>query len=195
MPNQTTVYSAIGIGLTLSLIGLGPAQADTLTDVAGKYRIEPSSHVGFRVEQAGGNGIKGNFRRFRGTFRIDGHDIAKSNVDFTLMPASVQTGEPGMEDFLRSDAIFDVATYPEIVFRSTRVTRTGPNSARVEGNLTARGQTRKTAFIATVGDHNARNISFRVQGRLMRSAFGMDAGEPMYSNMVHLDMQFRGSRS
>jgi polyisoprenoid-binding protein YceI len=195
MPNQTTVSSAIGVGLTLTFIGLsGPAQADTLNDVAGKYRIEPSSHVGFRVGQVGGNGINGNFRRFRGTFRIDGHDIGKSNVDFTLMPASVQTGEARVENFLRSDAIFDVATYPEIVFRSTSVTRTGPNSARVEGNLTAHGRTLKTAFIATVGQHNARNITFRVQGRLMRSAFGMDAGEPMYSNLVDLDMQFHGSR-
>jgi len=196
MPDQTTASTSMtGAGLALAfLILAGVAHADELADAAGKYRIDPSSHISFSVGQVAGGGIKGDFGKFRGTFRIDGRNIGKSNVDFTLLPASVRTGETRVETFLRSDAIFDVANYPEIVFRSTSVTRTGPDSARIEGNLTARGRTHKAVFNATVERRNARNINFHVQGQVLRSLYGMDAGTPIYSNLVNFNMQLQGSR-
>ncbi|PSJ60186.1 polyisoprenoid-binding protein [Mesorhizobium soli] len=184
-----------GAGLALALFCfIGAAQADPLAEAAGEYRIEPSSHIGFRVEKVGGGYLAGDFGQFRGTFRIDGHNIAGSNVDFVVMPASVRTGEARTENLLRSDAIFDVDAYPEIVFRSTSVRQTGPSSAIIEGNLTARGKTNRAAFVATVGQHSDRNITFHVQGTISRSDYGMDAGLSIYSNLVDFDMQLRGTR-
>jgi len=197
MPNQTTMSPSLtSTMLAFALFGLaGAAQADALAEAAGKYRIEPSSHIGFSIGQVGGGGIAGDFGRFRGSFRIDGRNIGRSNVDFTLIPASVRTGEARVETFLRSDAIFDVANYPEIVFRSTSVTRTGPDSAHIEGSLTARGRTHRAAFEATLERRDARGITFHVQGQVIRSLYGMDAGTPIYSNLVNFNMQLRGSRS
>jgi polyisoprenoid-binding protein YceI len=170
------------------------AHSDPLAEAAGNYRIAPSSRIAFSVAQVGGGGIAGDFGEFRGTFRIDGKDIGRSNVSFTLMPASVRTGEPRVENFLRSDAVFDVANFPEISFRSTSVTRTGDNSARIEGVLTARGKARKATFDASVGTRAKRSITFNVQGKVLRSPYGMDVGTPIYSNVVKFDMVLQGSR-
>jgi polyisoprenoid-binding protein YceI len=194
MPYRTT-NSMSKAGLALALFCFtGAVQADPLAEAAGEYRIEPSSHIGFRVEKVGGGYLAGDFGKFRGTFRIDGHDIGKSNVDFVVMPASVRTGEARMENFLRSDAFFDVDAYPEIAFRSTSVRQTGPDSAIIEGDLTAHGRTNRAAFAATAGQRSGRDITFHVQGSISRSDYGMDAGKSIYSNQVDFDMQLQGSR-
>ena len=45
------------------LLAIAPAlaNADTLADVAGRYKIDASSRIGFVVEQIGGGGISGDF--------------------------------------------------------------------------------------------------------------------------------------
>lgn len=195
MPNHSMIST--GAGLALSLAGLaGAANADALSEAAGQYRIEPSSHIGFHIGEVGGDpGITGDFSKFHGTFRIDAHNFERSSVQFELMPASVRTGEARIDKFLRSDAVFNADAYPEIRFRSTKVTRTGDDTARIEGQLTARGRTHPAEFIATVGERTGHSITFHVQGSIQRSAYGMDAGTPLYFDMVDFDIQLNGSRN
>lgn len=183
----------LSAGLAALFVSL-PAHADPLAEAAGKYSIAPSSRIAFSVAQVGGGGIAGDFGQFRGIFRIDGKDIGRSNVSFTLLPASVRTGEARVENFLRSDAVFDVANFPEISFRSTGITQTGASSARIDGVLTARGKTRPAQFDASVSDRTKRKITFRVQGKILRSPYGMDVGTPIYSNVVKFDMVLQGTR-
>lgn len=170
------------------------AHADALSEAAGSYRIEPSSRIAFHVGQIAGGGIDGDFAQFHGTFSIDGGDVGRSKVDITLIPASVRAREKRVENFLRSDAVFDVENFPEITFRSTSVTRTGKSSALIDGVLTARGKTRKAQFQASVSDRSRRRIIFHVQGKVLRSPYGMDVGTPIYSNVVEFDMVLRGRR-
>jgi polyisoprenoid-binding protein YceI len=170
------------------------AHADALSEAAGNYRIDPSSRIAFHVGQIAGGGIDGDFAQFSGTFNINGTNIGQSKVSFTLMPASVRTREARVADFLRSDAVFDVENFPEISFRSTDVTRTGENSARIDGVLMARGKTRKAQFLASVSDRTRRSIVFHVQGKILRSLYDMDVGTPIYSNVVEFDMVLRGRR-
>ena len=190
---STSSMLAVASGILLGG-ALAGARADALSEAAGQYRINASSHIAFSIGQVGGGGISGDFSRFRGTFRIDGSDIGRSTVQFTLVPESVRTGEPRTERFLRSDAVFDVANFPEITFRSTRVTRTGDNSARIDGVLTARGKSRKAVFEADVRSRTKSAIAFHVRGEILRSVYDMDVGTPIYSNVVHFDMTLQGSR-
>jgi polyisoprenoid-binding protein YceI len=191
---STLSMLAVASGILLGG-ALAGARADALSEAAGQYRINASSHIAFSVGQVGGGGISGDFSSFRGTFRIDGSDIGRSTVQFTLVPASVRTGEPRTENFLRSDAVFDVANFPEITFKSTRVTRTGDNSARIDGVLTARGKSRKAVFVADVGSRTKSAINFHVRGKILRSLYDMDVGTPIYSNVVDFDMNLQGSRT
>ncbi|WP_011579496.1 MULTISPECIES: YceI family protein [Chelativorans] len=174
------------------LIGAGLAHAQSLSELRGRYTIAPSSEIAFFVGQVGGGGIRGRFSRFSGAFELHPDDIARSNVTITLEPASVATGESRVENFLRSKAVFDAAAHPSITFRSTSVRPAGPNSAIIEGTLTARGVTRRETFHASFAGRQGRDIAFRVVGEVFRSPYGMDVGTPIYSNIVHFDMMLQG---
>ena len=170
------------------------ASAPQLQDAAGNYGITGASRVHFSVAQVGGGGIVGDFGKFSGNFRIDGNNISHSSVEFTLYPDSVETGESRVEDFLKSSAVFDSATYRTVTFRSTSITQTGPDSAAVEGTLTARGKARKERFSVKLTDWNSRSISFMIRGSIFRSPYGMDVGTPIYSNVVEFDMNIKGQK-
>ncbi len=197
MRNFAPVYRNVVLPFLMLAFLVPPlrANADALGDAAGTYHINKSSSIRFRVNQAGGGGgIIGNFGSYSGLFQIDGKNVSNSNVTFTLLPKSVRANEARMEEFLRSDAVFDVAAYPEITFRSTSVTRTGDNTARIDGVLTARGKARKAQFIATLRKQTASTISFHVTGSIYRAPYGMGVGTPIYSNVVQFDMQLNGTR-
>jgi len=176
------------------LVQMDTAPAQTLSDLRGRYTIAPSSQIAFSVGQVGAGGINGRFARFSGTFELHPDDVARSSVTIELQPATIVTGEPRVENFLRSDAVFDVASHPTITFRSTSVRPDGPNSAIIEGNLTARGITRRETFHATLAGRRNRTVTFHVVGDVYRSPYGMDVGTPMYSNVVHFDMMLHGER-
>jgi polyisoprenoid-binding protein YceI len=189
----STVLSA-GIAALLAVSPAG-ARADTLSEVAGRYNIQPSSRVGFTVAQVGGGGITGDFKKFSGVFALNKSDISRSTISFTLYPESVSTGQARVESFLRSDAVFDSANFPTITFRSTQITQTSADTAEVAGILTARGKSSPASFQANLSDHGKNSITFHVQGKVMRSRYGMDVGTPIYSNVVQFDMTIRGQRS
>jgi polyisoprenoid-binding protein YceI len=168
--------------------------AEAFAVSAGHYSIEPSSRIAFTVGQMAGNGIAGSFSRFSGSFDLDPKNLAKSSVAFTLAPASVSASQQRITDFLRSSAVFDVDNHPSITFRSTRVVQTGPDTARIEGVLTARGKARNETFLASLADHDATSVAFKITGDIMRTPYGMGVGTPIYSNVVHFDMTLRGQK-
>ncbi|MGH6861215.1 MAG: YceI family protein [Phyllobacterium sp.] len=180
-----------------AVLALAPAsaRADTLAQVAGRYAIQASSRIGFTVAQVGGGGITGSFRKFAGTFVLAKTDIAGSSIDFTLFSDSVSTGQSRIESFLRSDAVFDSAHFPTIEFKSTRVVQTDASTAEVTGMLTARGKSSPAQFHASLSGHGRNSITFHVQGKVMRSRYGMDVGTPIYSNVVQFDMVIEGQRA
>lgn len=173
---------------------LAVGAAPDLADAAGNYGITSASRIHFTVAQAGGGGIVGDFGKFSGNFRIDRNDIDHSTVEFTLYPESVKTGEKRIEDFLKSSAVFDTANFSTVTFRSTNVKQTGPDTAAVEGTLTARGTSRKERFSVTLLDWNRGSIAFNIRGNIHRSPYGMDVGTPIYSNVVEFDMNIKGQR-
>jgi len=170
------------------------ARAPSLDDAAGRYDIDGSSQINFSVAQTGGGGISGKFGKFSGTFQLDGRDIRKSVVEFSLFPETVETGEPRIEKFLRSSAIFDTANHPKIVFRSTKITQTGEDTAEIEGKLTAKGTTKTEHFSAKLVKWNRRVISFHIEGGIYRDRYHMSAGLPIYSNIVQFDMTVNGQK-
>lgn len=183
----------LAIGL-LTLSAAVPAHADNLSALHGRYAIDPSSRIAFSVAQIGGGGIDGVFSRFSGTFDLDPDTIARSSVTFSLQPESVSTGEARMEKFLRSSAVFDVASYPVITFRSTTIRQQGSDSAVIQGVLTARGIAHPETFEAKLVKRQGRTIAFHVVGDVTRSPYGMQVGVPIYSNTVRFDMMLDGRR-
>ncbi len=188
------MYARLLRVLAVVLLAATPtAAAVDLDQAAGSYTIDGSS-IRFTIGNASGGGIKAGFGSFKGTIRIDGKDISRSRVDITIFPASVSSGQQRIDNFLKSDAVFDVANERQIAFRSASVKRTGDNTATIVGRLTARGKTFNETFNAELMGLKGGRISFHVTGKVLRSRYGMDVGTPIYSNVVNFDMALTGRR-
>jgi polyisoprenoid-binding protein YceI len=177
------------------MIALPARAAVSLSEVAGRYVINQNgSSIQFSIANAGGGSLKGDFSRFSGTIRLDSNDVGRSAVTITIFPESVATGESRVDDFLRSDAVFDVANEKEITFRSTSVQRTGDDTALIAGRLTARGKSFPEKFSVELAGLKSGKLQFHVTGKVLRSRYGMDVGTPIYSNVVVFDMMLTGRR-
>ncbi len=100
------------------------------------------SNIGFTVRHMVVSKVRGKFTRWNGTIRMDENDLARTEVDIAIEPASVDTGVEQRDNHLRSPDFFDVATHPAMTFRSTRVEKARDGSLRLNGNLTLHGVTR-----------------------------------------------------
>ncbi|MCH4542305.1 polyisoprenoid-binding protein [Ochrobactrum sp. POC9] len=170
------------------------SHADTFGVASGHYTIQQSSHIAFTVSQVGGGGLGGSFGEFTGNLELDAQNLSRSSVSFRLRPASVDAKQSRITDFLKSSAVFDVQDYPVLTFESTRITQTGPRTARIDGMLTARGKTHGETFFAALVSNDARTVTFHVTGDVLRSPYGMDVGTPIYSNVVKFEMNLRGAK-
>ncbi|HLJ70726.1 MAG TPA: YceI family protein [Roseiarcus sp.] len=152
--------------------------------------IDPSrTSIQFIVDGIGWPRTKGSFGSFSGRIAVDLRKPETSSVVFRVAAKSIQVGSPSFADYLRGDAFFDVARYPEITFVSTHVERLDDHHARVVGDLTLRGVTRPLTVDVAVegaaaGEKN--RLRFRATGIVHRLEFGMDAGFPAIGNDVDL---------
>lgn len=166
-----------------------------LKDAAGRYSItEAGSSLAFAISSIAGKGISGKFTQYDGAIVIDGGDITRSSVRIDIIPASVETGQDRVDQFLKSNAVFDTAHEPAISFRSSSVRRTGDRSAVIVGMLMAKGRTKPATFQAELEDAGKGWIDFHVTGKVLRSPYEMDVGTPIYSNVVQFDMRLKATR-
>jgi polyisoprenoid-binding protein YceI len=88
--------------------------------------------------------VRGGFRNVTGTIDFDPANPAAASVEATIDTTSMtSTGVADRDAHLKSPDFLDVANYPAITFRSTKVEPgSDGTSARVTGDLTIRGVTR-----------------------------------------------------
>jgi polyisoprenoid-binding protein YceI len=133
----------VALGLT-GMLSL-PALAGTTT-----WQIDPKhSSAQFAVTHLMISTVRGEFHQVNGTVVIDDADISRSSVNVTIDASTVDTREPDRDKHLMSPDFFDVAKYPTITFKSTRVEPAGPGKFKVTGDLTIRGVTKQAVLEAT----------------------------------------------
>lgn len=169
-----------------------PSVAALAPDVpAGTYSLDRShASLLFRVDHMGFSRYTARFTDFDAELEFDPEQPAAASLTATVETASIETDFPFPEqvDFdaqLQGEEWLNTAEHPQMTFRSTGVTMTGPSSARIDGELTLRGVTKPMTFDATFNggypgmslDPNAR-IGFSARGTLQRSDYGMRFGIP-----------------
>ena len=134
-------------------------------------RIDPAhSKIAFQVRHLLGS-ARGNFSKFSGAIVVDRERPERSSVSVRIEAASIDTGIAKRDDHLRSE-LFAVDRYPEITFKSRRVTQTGTNSAEIVGDLTMHGVTREITL--NVQFLSSDGTRWRVTtAPLRRSQFGL----------------------
>jgi polyisoprenoid-binding protein YceI len=110
----------------------------------GDYNIDPAhSIIGFSIRHLEINWVEGRFKDFTGTIHFDDSDIKRSSVEFAAKVESIDTGVEPRNAHLRTADFFDVAKYPEMTFKSTRVERKGKDSYVLHGDFTLKGVTKQ----------------------------------------------------
>ena len=103
------------------------------------------STVGFSVRHLFSN-VKGTFDDFQGTFVYAPGKPEEWSASGTVNTQSINTHQEKRDKHLRSKDFFEVETYPTLTFTSTKITTTGPTSAKMEGLLSIHGVEKPVIF-------------------------------------------------
>ncbi|MBZ0306426.1 MAG: YceI family protein, partial [Anaerolineae bacterium] len=147
--------------------------------MATTWKIDPThSAANFSVKHMMVTTVRGHFNEIDGTIDFDEANPAASQVNVEIKVASIDTGVADRDNHLRSADFFDVANFPKITFRSTKVEVTGKNEGRITGDLTIRGVTRpvviETEFLGSLKDPWGNDkVAFSGETKINREDFGL----------------------
>jgi polyisoprenoid-binding protein YceI len=173
------------------------------------YDIDPvHSFPVFRIGHIGMSTIHGRFDDMSGKIVMD--QAAKTgSVEVKIKTASVNTGDAKHEagsyaaknygprsrdEVLRSPDFFNVAEFPDMVFKSTKLVFNGDNVESVEGNLTMVGVTKPvklhvTSFKCGPNPYTKKPMcGADLEGTIKRTDFGLKFGVPAISDEVKLSI-------
>lgn len=170
-----------------------PGSPDPAVVQGGTYALEPAhTQVLFKVSHLGFSTYYGQFADASGSLTLDPRDPAQDSLSVAIPIGSVHTTSAKLDGELKSADWFDADRYPTASFRSTRVTRTGPDAATVEGELTLHGVTRPIRLQAHFHGAGVNMLShaytagFDVSGHIRRSEFGVTKYVPIVGDDVEL---------
>lgn len=154
---------------------------------------ERASDVGFSWV-FGEDTFTGTMEIARADLSIDFDEVSNSQVFVAVDASRAEAGFPFATEAMRGPRVLDTANHPLISFRSRSFTRTGPGTARIEGDLTVRGVTRPAALSAQIyrapgseaGDLS--RLTVLLGGALSRAAFGADGWSDLVGDTVTLDI-------
>jgi polyisoprenoid-binding protein YceI len=157
---------------------------------SGEYALDPNhSTVTVRAQRFGLANYTLRFNKVSGTLNFNAENPAQSTIQASVDVTSLDTPYTGDRDFdaeLQNSSWLDSASFATATFTSTSVEQTGPNTARVTGDLTLRGQTHPISLEATYdGSHSPHpmgfqmsSIGFSARGTFQRSQFGVNELQP-----------------
>ena len=93
--------------------------------------------------------VRGEFQDFAIDLDLDEEHPEAATVEARVKTASIDTRDVPRDGYLRSPDFFESDEYPEMVFKSTRVVRTGKTKAKLHGDLTIRDVTKPVVLDVT----------------------------------------------
>jgi polyisoprenoid-binding protein YceI len=186
LTNRTIRIAALALALAPAL-----ASAQTTTwNVDGSH-----SRAGFSVKHLVISDVKGEFEKLSGKAQVDEADLSKSSVEVTIEAGSISTRDEKRDNHLKSPDFFDVAKFPTVTFKSTKIVAGKDGAITVTGDLTMRGVTKPVTLEGAITNaitdpqgNSRRGVS--VTGKLNRKDFGVSYGPAaIVGDEVKLDIQ------
>ncbi|WP_156839436.1 YceI family protein [Novosphingobium aquimarinum] len=178
-----------------------PSQAPGAAEVSrisgGTYQADPQhTLVEWSVDHMGFSPYFGLFGSIDGTLQLDPSNPEAAKVDVTIPVAKVTTASEGLNEHLLKPAEgsgkpdFFGANPQDAKFVSTKVEKTGDDTAQITGDLTLNGFTRPvtldTHFYGAGTMRGQENVGFEATASIMRSDFGLGFAVPLVSDTVEL---------
>jgi polyisoprenoid-binding protein YceI len=173
------------IGMLAFSLPLQAAEKLTL-DENHSYVLWHINHLGFST-QAGKWYVKG-------FVTLDKEEPKNSKVDVSIDLANLSTGNPELDEHLKSPLFFDVAKYPKATFVSDKVDVTSKTTAKVEGTLTLHGISKPVTLMVTfnkVGKNpisDLMTVGFSAATTIKRSDFGIKTLLPDLADDVSIEI-------
>ena len=194
------IAASLAVSLSLLAVPLAASAADNFT-------VDPlHSSVNFSLDHNGLTNIYGRFNKFSGKFTLDRAAKAGS-VDYAVDTVSVDTNENdkgsrprSRDEHLRSADFFNVAEFPKMTYKSTKVAFNGDNPGTIEGNLTLIGATHPVTLTVDRFKCNPASATAKERcggvatGKLKRSDFGMKRGIPNIGDEITLVIAFEADK-
>lgn len=170
---------------------ISPMALVTLAALSAIADTAPATHTGqvctvddahslmdFTVRLLGFNRVRGRFATWRASVYYDPDALESSSVTFVADATSISTGVTERDDDLKRATFFDVARFPRIRFRSTRV-EPAAHGFVVTGDLTIRDSTRQIRLptqvitASSTDPFDNQRVSFGTEVTLNRRDFGV----------------------
>ena len=117
-----------------------------------KWVIDPvHSEIAFKVKHLMISNVKGTFKDFDATVYTEGDDFSTAAIEFSLKPASIQTGNPDRDGHLQSADFFDVANFDLITFKSNSLKHIDDEEYELNGAMTIKGVTKEVKLEVEFG--------------------------------------------
>lgn len=149
-------------------------------------------HMGFS-QSCGRLHVKSGF------FHFDPEDWSSAKVDATIDTASLDMGDPGWSDKVRSGYL-DTHAYPTARYVATRVEKTGEHTAVAHGKLTLLGRTQPVDLKITFNRAGRDGYTlhyvagFAASAQFKRSAFGLTRSNKDIGDVVSIRIEVEGLR-
>jgi polyisoprenoid-binding protein YceI len=121
---------------------------------------------------------RGEFQNFSVDFNLDTDQPETASVEARIQTASIFTKDEKRDAHLKSADFFNADAYPEMVFKSTKIERTGDDSAKLHGDLTIRDVTKPVVLDVTYlgtskSPWGATSIGFEANTKINREDWGL----------------------
>lgn len=180
MKHQILAAAAIA---SLSTAALAAPESYTL-DSRHLYPMFEVSHMGLSIQ-------RGRFNKTAGTLRLD--RAAKSGaIDVSIDAASIDMGIEKWDQHMKSEDFFNVAKFPNITYKATKLMFDGDKVVGADGELTLLGVTKPVKV--TVSDFNCKMHPMlkkdacggNVTAMIKRTDFGMGYSVPNIGDDIKL---------
>ncbi len=168
----------------------------------GTYKLDPA-HASLILRLGHGKGLSqftARFDDFDAALEFDAAHPQNSRLSVVIETASISTGMTAFDEKLaRTKNLLDAKAHPQIRFQSSNITKTGPQSGEVTGDLTLRGITHPITLLVHYNGRaydplrGGQVAGFSADGTFSRGQFGADA----WSNFgvgdtisVHIEAEF-----
>jgi polyisoprenoid-binding protein YceI len=196
---NSKIYSALFAVTLMTAPALAFAQPamevthDPAAVQAGAYDVEPlHTRVLFSVSHMGFTTWYGEFTNVSGSLNLDPKKPADSALEIHIPVGTVSTTNAKLDGELKSDQWLDATQFPEMVFKSTKITETGKGAGKVTGDLTLHGVTKSVTLAVKFNGAGTNPLDkkytagFEVSGKIKRSDFGVKTYVPLIGDDVDL---------
>jgi polyisoprenoid-binding protein YceI len=145
------------------------------------WELDPThSEVQFRVKHLMITNITGSFKVLNARAEAD-ENFRLVSVNFTIDPASVDTGNSQRDGHLKGPDFFDVEKFPEITFESNNYEI---SEAQIRGVLTIKGVPKHVDFDVEFNGKNKdpwgnEKAGFSINGKINRKDWNLNWNAPL----------------